>query len=93
MVSRRQTFAQQDYWHLQIPQEQKKRKTKKQESKNPTTIESVVELIQNAEQVGIPSPPRQDIHIGHVSPPDPRITYYEFEQEREMSVCDAENEI
>ena len=35
----------------------KKRKTKNQDLKTSTTGESVVELIQNAEQVRIPSPP------------------------------------
>ena len=71
----------------------KKRKTKKQERKNFSTEETVVELIQNAEQVQIPSPPRPDIQIGSISPPDPRIRYYEYKQEKEMSVRDAENEI
>ena len=52
----------------------------------------MVELIQNAEQVRIPSPPRPDKQIGHVSPPDPRISYYEYEQERETSVWDNQNE-
>ena len=50
-------------------------------------------LIQNAEQSRIPSPKRPDIQIGQVSPPDSRIRCYEYEQEREMSEWDAENEI
>ena len=71
----------------------KKRKTKKQDKKSTATEESVVALIQNAEQSQIPSLPRPDIQIGQVSPPNSRIRYYEYEQEREMSACDAENEI
>ena len=70
----------------------KKRKTKKQD-KSSATQESVVAIIQNAEQSRIPSPPRPDIQIGQVSPPDSRIRYYKYKQEREMSVWDAENEI
>ena len=71
----------------------KKRKTKKQDKKSSATQESVVAIIQNAEQSRIPSPPRPDIQIGQVSPHDSRIRYYKYEQEREMSVWDAENEI
>ena len=52
-----------------------------------------MELIQNAEQVRSPSPPRPDIQMGQVSPFDPRTRYYENEQEREISVWEAENEI
>ena len=70
----------------------KKRKTKK-EKKSSTATNSVVALIQDAEQSPIPSPPRPDIQIGQTSPPDFRIRYYEYEQERELSVWDAENEI
>ena len=70
----------------------KKRKTKK-EKKSSATENSVVALMQDAEQSRIPSPPRSDIQIGQTSPPDSRIRYYEFEQERELSVWDAENEI
>ena len=69
-----------------------KRKTKK-DKKGLTTENSVVALIQDAEQSRIPSPPRPDLQLGQTSPPDPRIRYYEYEQEREMSVWDAENEI
>ena len=53
----------------------------------------MVTLIQTAEQSRIPSPPRPDLQLGQVSPPDPRVRYFEYEQEREMSVWDAENEI
>ena len=53
----------------------------------------MVELNKNAEQIRIPSPPRPDIQIANVSPPDPRIRYNEYEHETEMSVWDAENEI
>ena len=70
----------------------KKRRTKK-EKKRSTTENSVVALIQDAEQSRIPSPPRPDIQIGQSSPPDSRIKYYEYEQERELSVWDAENKI
>ena len=70
----------------------KKRRTKK-ENKNSTTEISVVALVQDAEQSRVPSPPRPDIQIGQTSPPDSRIRYYEYEQERELSVWDAENEI
>ena len=70
----------------------KKRRTKK-EKKNSTTEISVVALIQDAEHSRVPSPPRPDIQIGHTSPPDSRIGYYEYEQERELSVWDAEIEI
>ena len=68
----------------------KKRKTKK-EKKNSTTTNSVVALIQDAEQSRISSPPRPDIQIAQTSPPDSRIRFYEYEQERELSVRDAEN--
>ena len=64
----------------------KKRKTKKQDKKKTATEESVVALIQNAEQSRIPSPPRPDIQIGQVSPPDSRIRYYGYEQERNVSM-------
>ena len=67
----------------------KKRKTKKVKQ----TENSVVALIQDAEHSRISSPPRPDIQIGQTSPPDSRIRYYEYEQERELSVWDAENEI
>ena len=67
-----------------------KRRTKK-EKKGLTTENSVVALIQDAEQSRVPSPPRPDIQP--TSPPDSRIRYYEYEQERELSVWDAENEI
>ena len=50
-------------------------------------------MIQSAEHSRIPSPPRPDIQIGQVSPPDSRVRYHEYEQERELSVWDAENEI
>ena len=70
----------------------KKRKTKK-EKKGSTNKNTVVTMIQNAEQSRVPSPPRPDIQIVQVSPPDSRVRYYEFEQERELSVWDAENEI
>ena len=66
----------------------KKRKTKKEKTEN-----SVVALIQDAEHSRVPSPPRPYIQIGQASPPDPRIRYYEYEQEHELSVWDAENEI
>ena len=75
------------------PSKSKKCKTKKQSKKSAATEESVVDLIQSAEQSRDPSPPRPDIEIGQVSPPDSRIRYYEYEQKREMSVWDAENEI
>ena len=51
----------------------KKRKTKK-EKKSWTTTNSVVALIQDAEQSRIPSPPGPDIQIGQTSPPDSRIS-------------------
>ena len=70
----------------------KKRKAKT-EKKSSTTTNSVVAPIQDAEQSRIPSPPRPDIQKGQTSPPDSRIRYYEHEQERELSVWDAENEI
>ena len=70
----------------------KKRKTKN-EKKSSATENSVVALIQDAEPSRIPSPTRPDIQIGQTSPPDSRIRYYEYEQERELSVWDAENEI
>ena len=70
----------------------KKRKTKK-DKKQTKKSDSVVALIQTAEQSRIPSPPRPDLQLGQVSPPDPRVRYFEYEQEREMSVWDAENEI
>ena len=70
----------------------KKRKNKK-DKKASQQADSAVALIQNAEQSRIPSPPRPDLQLGQVSPPDPRIRYFEYEQEREMSVWDAENEI
>ena len=69
----------------------KKRKSKK-EKKGSTNENTVVAMIQN-EQSRIPSPPRPDIQIGQASPPDSRVRYYEYEQERELSVWDAENEI
>ena len=75
------------------PSKSKKRKTKKQSKKNSATEESVVALIQSAEQSRVPSPPRPDIQIGQVSSPNSRIHHYEYEREREMSVWDAENEI
>ena len=75
------------------PSKSKKRKTKKQSKKSSATEESVVALIQSAEQPRVPSPPRPDIQIGQVSPPDSRIRYYENEQEKKMSVWDAEKEI
>ena len=71
----------------------KKRKTNKQSKKSSGTEKLVVALIQSAEQSRVPSPSIPDIQIGQVSPPDSRICYYEYEQEREMSVWDAENEI
>ena len=70
----------------------KKRKNKKDKKISKQT-DSVVALIQTAEQSRIPSPPRPDLQLGQVSPPDTRIRYFEYEQEREMSVWDAENEI
>ena len=70
----------------------KKRKTRK-EKKSSTTANSVVALIQDAEQSRIPSPHRPNIQIGQTSPPDSRIRYYEYEQEQELPVWDAENEI
>ena len=70
----------------------KKRKTKK-EKKISATENSVVALIQDADQLRIPSLPRPDIQIGQTSPPDSGIRYYEYEQERELSFWDAENEI
>ena len=70
----------------------KKRKNKKYK-KTSATENSVVALIQDAEQSRIPSPPRPDLQSGQVSPSDPGTRYYEYEQEREMSVWDAENEI
>ena len=71
------------------PKKRKNKKDKKQTKKS----DSVVALIQTAEQSRIPSPPRPDLQLGQVSPPDPRVRYFEYEQEREMSVWDAENEI
>ena len=53
----------------------------------------MVELIQSAEHHRIPSPPRADIQIGSVSPSDPRNRYQDYEQEREISVWYAENEL
>ena len=69
-----------------------KRKSKK-EKKGSTNENTVVAMIQNAEQSRIPSPPRPDIQIGQASRTDSRVRYYEYEQERELSVWDAENEI
>ena len=74
------------------PSKSKQCKTKKQSKKSSATEESVVALIQSAEQSRVPSPPKPDIQIGQVSPPDSRIRYYEYEQERKMLVWDAENE-
>ena len=65
----------------------------KKDKKVLATENSVVALIQDAEQSRIPSPPRPDLQLGQTSPPDSRIRYYEYEQKREMSVWDAENEI
>ena len=70
----------------------KKRKNKK-DKKASKQEDSVVALIQNAKQSRIPSPPRPDLQLGQVSPSDSRIRYFEYEQEREISVWDAENEI
>ena len=70
----------------------KKRRTKKNK-KGLTTENSSVALIQDAEQSRIPSPPRPDLQLGQTSSPDSRIGYYDYEQEREISVWDAENEI
>ena len=70
-----------------------KKRTTKKVKKGLTTENSVVALIQDAEQSRIPSPPRPDLQLGQTSPPDSRIRYYEYEQEHEMSVWDAENEI
>ena len=70
-----------------------KRRKSKKEKKGSTNENTVVTLIQNAEKSRIPSPPRPDIQIGQASPPDSRVRYYEYEQERELSVWDAENEI
>ena len=53
----------------------------------------MVASIQNEEQDRITSPQHPDIQTGLVSPPEPRIRYYKYEQEKEMSVWDAENEI
>ena len=72
---------------------QPKKRKNKRDKKASKQAHSVVALIQNAEQSRIPSPPRPDLQLGQVSPPDPRIRYFEYEQEREMSVWDAENEI
>ena len=69
-----------------------KRKSKK-EKKDAANANTVVAMIQSAEHSRIPSPPRPDIQIGQVSPPDSRVRYHEYEQERELSVWDAENEI
>ena len=55
----------------------KKRKTRKEKKSS----NSVVALIQDAEQSRVPSPPRPDIQIGQTSPPDSRIRYHEYEQE------------
>ena len=55
------------------PSNSKKDKTKKQSKKSSATEESVVALIQSAEKSRVPSPPRPDIKIGQVSPPDFRI--------------------
>ena len=55
----------------------KKRKNKK-DKKTSKQTDSVVALIQNAEQSRIPSPPRPDLQLGQVSPPDPRIRYFEY---------------
>ena len=57
------------------PSKSKKRKTKILSKKSSATEESVVALIQSAEQSRVPSPPRPDIQIGQVSPPDSRIRY------------------
>ena len=70
----------------------KKRKNKK-DKKTSATENSLVALIQDAEQSRIPSPPRPDLHLGQNSPSDPRTRYFEYKQEPEMSVWDAENEI
>ena len=70
----------------------KKRRTKKGKESS-TTENSVVALIQDADQSKVPSPPRPAIQIGQTSPPGSRIRYYEYEQERELSVWDVENEI
>ena len=75
------------------PSKSKKCKTKKQSKKSSATKKLVVALIQSAEQSRVPSPPSPDIQIDQVSPPDSRIRYIEYEQERELSVWDAENEI
>ena len=53
------------------PSKSKKRETKKQSKKSSATEESVVALIQSAEQSRVPSPPRPDIQIGKVSHPTP----------------------
>ena len=70
----------------------KKRKNKK-DKKASKPENSVVALIQNAERSRNPSPPRPDLQLGQVSPSDPGIRYIEYEQEREMSVWYAENEV
>ena len=71
---------------------QKKRKSKK-DKQDAANANTVVAMIQSAEHSRIPSPPRPEIQIGQVSPPDLRVRYHEYEQERELSVWDAENEI
>ena len=91
-------FTEADIWPTSSltssnPSKPKKRKTKKQSKRSSATEESVVALIQRKKQSRVPSPPRPDIRIGQVSPPDSQIRCYEYEQEREMSVWDAENEI
>ena len=71
------------------PQQVLWRKTKKEKK----TENSVVALIQDAKHSRVPSPPRPDIQIGQTSTLHPRIRYYEYEQERELSGWDAENKI
>ena len=70
----------------------KKRKSKK-EKQDAANANTVGAMIQSAEHSRNPSPPRPEIQIGQVSPPDSRVRYHEYEQERELSVWDAENEI
>ena len=92
MDSLMRIFPQQVPWPHQVQLNQRSEKIKK-DKKASKQEDSVVALIQNAEQSRIPSPPRPDLQLGQVSPSDPRIRYFEYEPEREMSVWDAENEI
>ena len=91
MVSRRGKFPQQAHWHLEVPQEQRNEKLKSKNQKIRQSENQWYGINPECRTSSHPISTTTRYTDRNVSPPDPRILHYEYEQEREISVWEFES--